>query len=87
MKFSLELLYTASALGRGNAETLANLLEGRAPGMAEISGDIPGRSVWFKPYAHCCHSVEPMPIIAPINSSEYDQLRPTQMFAPTPCVA
>ncbi len=47
MKFSLELLYTASALGRGNAETLANLLEGRAPGMAEISGDIPGRPVWF----------------------------------------
>lgn len=47
MKFPLELLYTASALGRGNAETLANLLEGTAPGMAEISGDIPGRSIWF----------------------------------------
>ena len=47
MKFPLELLYTASALGRGNAETLANLLGCRSPGMVEMSGDIPGRSIWF----------------------------------------
>ncbi len=47
MKPSLDCIYTASALGRGNEETLSNLLASRAPGMAEISGDIPGRSIWF----------------------------------------
>lgn len=47
MKFPLDCIYTASALGRGNGETLENLLASRAPGMAEISGDIPGRAVWF----------------------------------------
>lgn len=47
MKFSLDCIYTASALGRGNAETLENLLAARAPGMKEIFGDIPGRSIWF----------------------------------------
>jgi 3-oxoacyl-[acyl-carrier-protein] synthase-1 len=47
MKLPLECLYTASALGRGNDDTLSNLLARKAPGMAEISGDIPGRSVWF----------------------------------------
>ena len=47
MKFPLDCIYTASALGRGNSETLENLLASRAPGMTEISGDIPGRSIWF----------------------------------------
>ena len=47
MKFPLDCIYTASALGRGNSETRANLLASRAPGMTEISGDIPGRSIWF----------------------------------------
>ncbi len=47
MKLSLDCIYTASALGRGNRETFDNLLASRAPGMAEISGDIPGRSIWF----------------------------------------
>ncbi len=47
MKLPLECIYTASALGRGNDETLSNLLAARAPGMVEISGDIPGRSIWF----------------------------------------
>ena len=47
MKCPLELVYTASALGRGNCETLSNLQEGSAPGMAKMSGDIPGRSIWF----------------------------------------
>ena len=47
MKLPLDCIYTASALGRGNSETLVNLLASRAPGMTEISGDIPGRSIWF----------------------------------------
>jgi 3-oxoacyl-[acyl-carrier-protein] synthase-1 len=47
MRLPIDCLYTASALGCGNAETLANLLSRRAPGMVEISGDIPGRSIWF----------------------------------------
>lgn len=47
MKHALELLYTASALGRGNGETLSNLLAREAPGMREMSGDIPGRAIWF----------------------------------------
>ena len=47
MTFPLELLYTASALGRGNQESLDSLFAGRAPGMSEISGDIPGRAIWF----------------------------------------
>ncbi|MBR1920842.1 MAG: hypothetical protein IJ829_02420 [Kiritimatiellae bacterium] len=47
MKRPLELLYTASALGRGNGETLAALSAGVAPGMREIAGDIPGRTIWF----------------------------------------
>lgn len=47
MKFSLDCIYTASALGRGNSETLENLLSSCAPGMREISGDIPGRTIWF----------------------------------------
>ena len=47
MTLSLDLFYTASALGRGNEETLENLVAGRAPGMAEIAGDIPGRLIWF----------------------------------------
>ena len=45
MKHALELLYTASALGRGNGETLSNLLALEAPGMREMSGDIPGRAI------------------------------------------
>jgi len=47
MTFAVDCLYTASALGRGKAETLENLLAGRAPGMSEIGGDIPGRRIWF----------------------------------------
>lgn len=39
--------FVASALGTGNAETLANYLRREAPGMKEISGDIPGRAIWF----------------------------------------
>ncbi len=39
--------YMASALGRGNAETLENYLRGEAPGMFEIEGEIPNRKVWF----------------------------------------
>ena len=47
MKLEITSFWTASALGTGNAETLANLTAGSAPGMREISGDIPGRSIWF----------------------------------------
>lgn len=47
MKLEITSFWTASALGTGNSETLANLLAGRAPGMREISGDIPGRAIWF----------------------------------------
>jgi len=47
MKLEITSFWTASALGTGNEETLANLLAGRAPGMREISGDIPERAIWF----------------------------------------
>mgnify|MGYP003316926255 CR=1 FL=1 len=47
MKLVLDCLYTASALGRGNAETFANYRAGIAPGMQELEGDIPGRKIWF----------------------------------------
>lgn len=47
MTTRLTSFFTASALGVGNDETLANYLRGTAPGMAEMSGDIPGRSIWF----------------------------------------
>lgn len=47
MSFVLSSFYTASALGTGNAETLANYLKGEAPGMHEIEGDVPGRRLWF----------------------------------------
>jgi len=39
--------WTASALGVGNEETLANYDAGEAPGMRETAGDIPGRRIWF----------------------------------------
>lgn len=39
--------WTASALGTGNEETLANYRRRTAPGMKLISGDIPGRDIWF----------------------------------------
>lgn len=39
--------WTASALGSGNEETLANYLHHVASGMREISGDIPSRSIYF----------------------------------------
>lgn len=39
--------WTASALGVGNEETLANYAHRVAPGLQEISGDIPNRSIWF----------------------------------------
>ena len=47
MTFSADCLYVASALGRGNGETLSNLLARRAPGMRETEGDVPGRRLWF----------------------------------------
>ena len=47
MKLEITSFWTASALGTGNEETFANLLAGRAPGMREISGDIPERAIWF----------------------------------------
>lgn len=39
--------WTASALGVGNEETLANYTRRVAPGMAEITGDIPSRPIFF----------------------------------------
>lgn len=39
--------FVASALGVGNEETLKNYGRGVAPGLKEIEGDIPGRSIWF----------------------------------------
>ena len=47
MALPLELLYAASSLGAGNGETLASYRAGVAPGLLEIAGDIPGRSIWF----------------------------------------
>ncbi|MGN0854483.1 MAG: beta-ketoacyl synthase N-terminal-like domain-containing protein [Kiritimatiellia bacterium] len=47
MSFVLSSFFTASALGTGNTETLANYLKGEAPGMREIAGDVPGRRLWF----------------------------------------
>lgn len=47
MAIRLDNLFVASALGVGNGETWANYLARRAPGMREIKGDIPGRSIWF----------------------------------------
>lgn len=47
MTAAITSFWTASALGVGNAETLANLQRGRAPGMREIGGDIPGRTIFF----------------------------------------
>ncbi len=47
MTLAADCLYVASALGRGNGETLANLLARNAPGMAETEGDVPGRRLWF----------------------------------------
>lgn len=47
MTCRLTSFYTASALGVGNAETLANYLCGQAPGMVETEGDVPGRTLWF----------------------------------------
>lgn len=39
--------WTASALGTGNEETLANYRRRTVPGMKLLSGDIPGREIWF----------------------------------------
>lgn len=39
--------WTASALGVGNAETLANYARRVAPGLKELAGDIPSRSIFF----------------------------------------
>ena len=39
--------FAASALGCGNAESFANYMRGEAPGMKRISGDIPGREIFF----------------------------------------
>lgn len=43
----LSSCWTASALGVGNEETLSNYRKRFAPGMFEISGDIPSRSIYF----------------------------------------
>lgn len=40
-------LFTASALGIGNEETLKNYIARNAPGMRQIEGDIPDRKIWF----------------------------------------
>ena len=37
----------ACALGRGRAEVSENLVRGIAPGMTELGGDVPGRSIRF----------------------------------------
>ena len=47
MSLRFTSFYTASALGVGNEQTLANYRAGVAPGMVEIDGDIPGRRIWF----------------------------------------
>lgn len=47
MSVRITSFFTASALGVGNAETLANYRRGVAPGMHEMEGDIPGRKIWF----------------------------------------
>lgn len=47
MTTAISDFWVASSLGSGNAETLANYLAGVAPGMREINGDVPGRSLWF----------------------------------------
>ncbi len=47
MEVAVSSIFVASALGVGNAETLANYRRREAPGMKEIAGDIPGRTIWF----------------------------------------
>lgn len=47
MKLPITGWWAASALGAGKAETIANLASGHAPGMRQISGDIPGRDIFF----------------------------------------
>lgn len=47
MSVRITRFFTASALGVGNAETLANYRRGVAPGIQEMEGDIPGRRIWF----------------------------------------
>lgn len=39
--------FSASALGCGNGESFENYMRGEAPGMKRISGDIPGRDIFF----------------------------------------
>lgn len=45
--YQLSECFVASSLGIGNKETLENYMAGIAPGMKEISGDIPTRSIYF----------------------------------------
>lgn len=45
--YQLSDCFVASSLGIGLEETLENYLNGKAPGMKEISGDIPSRSIYF----------------------------------------
>ena len=47
MKLPVTSWWAASALGVGRDETAANLERGEAPGMRLISGDIPGRDIFF----------------------------------------
>ncbi len=47
MAYRLTNLYAASALGVGNHETLTHYFAGEAPGLRELAGDIPNRTVWF----------------------------------------
>ena len=47
MKLPITSWWAASALGVGPGEMAANLKRGEAPGMRLISGDIPGREIFF----------------------------------------
>lgn len=62
VNYRLSDCFVASALGIGAEETLLNYLSGKAPGMKEISGDIPSRSIYFG----CVEAASPE-----IRESEY----------------
>lgn len=47
MRFVLSSMTCACALGRTNADVLANGLAGSLAGMVSLSGDIPGREIYF----------------------------------------
>ena len=60
MNVTVSSFYAVSALGLGPDETLANYRARRAPGMRELSGDVPGRSLWFG-----CVPADPPPAADP----------------------